>query len=272
MTVYRKWSRSDLLFLIETLMPNRTDKEHLIQIIQDDEEFIQAMLKDDRVFQRLMAEEEILLKVSPHLYFTVLLLRAQRDLKTESYTLERRQHQKVAIFDTHRVVELLKQKPVLEYLADMLSSFTRIQSFTFAVRARKGIWHKYRVSDFDINSLIRHCEMTDENLRFPSYKRIADVCLFLVGMFPDHIEARSRYPLSGEVRPHVKSEICNTLEDFEAYGRAFYRLAAEHDMAKAQKMDEVLDTLSENFILAEKPLRLLGDHYLRWRKHTVFGL
>ena len=38
----------------------------------------------------------------------------------------------------------------------------------------------------------------------------------------------------------------------EAYGRVFYRLAAEHELARREGLDEVLLTLSEHFILAEK--------------------
>ena len=58
MTAIRwRWSRRDLLFMIETLMPERDDKEHVVDIVQDDEPFVEAMLDNDRLFQRLMAEE-----------------------------------------------------------------------------------------------------------------------------------------------------------------------------------------------------------------------
>ena len=76
-------------------------------------------------------------------------------------------------------MDLLSQKQIRDYLAEMLVSFTRIESFTLPVRVRKGIWRKYRFNDLNVDSLIRYCQAVDEEYRFRFYKRIADVCLFL---------------------------------------------------------------------------------------------
>ncbi len=264
--------RHDLLFMVETLIPGSQPRERLTDLVQDDEQFIEAMLDDDRLFQRLMSEEEILLKVSPWLFFTVLLRRARRDLEQEAFTVERRSRQKVIIFDTDQVIQLLEQESLRNYLAGMLASFTRVESSTVPVRVRKGVWRKYRTSDLNVESLIRYCQAVDEEFRFESYKRIADVCLFMAGMFPEYIEAQYRYPLSRQIRPRVKGRICSSLEDYEAHGRAFYRLAAEHKRARWEGLDDVLAVLSENFILAEKPLIFLADRYLRFAKHGLFEL
>jgi hypothetical protein len=262
----------DLRFLIETLMPESRDKEHAASLIQGDERLIEAMLDDDRLFQRLMAGEEILLRVSPWLFFTVLLRRARRDLEQESFTVERRHQQKVVLFDTDRVIQLLEQEPLRGYLAAMLASFTHVESVTVPVRVREGIWRRYRASDLDVESLMRYCQALDEEFRFEPYKRIADVCLFLAGMFPDYVEAQHRYPLSRQLRPRMKGRLCRSLEDYEAHGRAFYRLAAEHERARLEGLEDVLAALSENFILAEKPLMFLADRYLRFTRHRLFEL
>jgi len=264
--------RRDLLFMIETLMPARDDKEHVADLIREDETFIEAMLDDDHLFQRLMGKEEVLLLVSPRLFFTVLLRRARRDLEREAFTIERRSRQKVPVFDTEQVIQLLEQEPLLDYLAGMLASFTRVESTTVPVRVRKGVWHKYRVSDLDVDSLVRYCQTLDEPFHFEPYKRIADLCLFLAGMFPEHIEAQYRYPQSLQIRPEVRGRICRRLEDYEAHGRAFYRLASEHERARVERLDDVLATLSENFILAEKPLAFLSNRYLRFARHSLFEL
>jgi len=267
-----RWTleRRDLLFMVETLMPEGDDREGAADLIQEDEAFIEAMLDDERLFRRLMSEEEILLRISPWLFFTALLRQARRDLEGEAFTVERRSQQKVVIFDTDRVIELLEQEPLRDYLAGMLASFTRVESVTVPVRVRKGVWRKYRVSDLDVDSLMRYCQALDEAFHFEPYKRIADVCLFLAGMFPEYIDAQYRYPLSGQLRPRVRSRTCRNLEDYEAYGRAFYRLAAEHEMARVEGLDEVLAALSDNFILAEKPLAFLADRYLRLARHRLF--
>jgi hypothetical protein len=265
-------SHNDLLFMVEALIPERSDKGHLIELIKDDEGFIEAMLRDEELFDRVIGDEEILVKISPKLFFAVLLERIRRDLEKETYTVERRHLQRIAVFDSDKVVDLLSRKQIRDYLAEMLASFTRIESFTLPVRVRKGIWRKYRFNDLNVASLIRYCQAVDEDHRFRFYKRIADVCLFLAGMFPGHIETQYRYPLSRKMRPRVMGQSRRSIEDYEEEGRAFYERAAEHEVAKAQNLDGVLSTLSENFTLAEKPLAFMSDHYLWFRKHKLFEL
>lgn len=264
--------RRDLLFLIEALMPDTSDRDRAAERIQSDDELIETMLDDDRLFQRLMEEEHILLHVSPWLFFTVLLRRVQRDLEREAFTVERRSRQKVLLFDADRVNQLLAPEPMRDYLATMLASFTRVESVTVPVRVRQGIWRRYHTSDLDVEGLMRYCQSLDEAFHFGPYKRIADVCLFLTGVFPEYIDAQNRYPLSRKLRPRMKGRILRTREDYEAHGRAFFRLAAEHQDARAQGLDDVLATLSENFILAEKPLTFLASRYLNVARHNLFEL
>jgi hypothetical protein len=268
----QRWSQRDLLFVADTLVPERSDREHIVHLLQEDESLLDAMLQDDRLFRQLMAEEEIFLLVSPEFFFKVLLLRARRDLETESYTIERRHLQKVALFDASQVVDLLARPAVGDYLASMLASFTRINSITIPIRVRKGIWRRIRVNDLDVDSLARYAQTLEEEHRFWAYQRIGDACLFLTGIFPEHVSARPRYPDSGTPRLRVRSSLLSSLEDYESFGRTFYRLAAEHKLARLQGISEVLALLSENFILAEKPLNFVTEHYLSLRKNHLFKL
>jgi len=264
--------RHDLQFMAGTLMPGTRITEHTLDAIRSDDRFIEAMLDDDRLFEKLMAEEDVLLLISPWLFFNVLLRRARHDLERETFTLERRHQQKVVIFDTDRVIELLDQEALRDYLAAMLASFTRVESVTVRVRVREHLWRKYRTNTFDVEGLTAYCQTLDESMRFGCYRRIGDVCLFLTGMFPEHIEAQYRYPLTRQLRPRMKGRIVTSREDYEAYGRAFYRLAAEHEQAASQGMADVLATLAEDFIVAEKPLAFLADRYLRFTRHKLFEL
>ena len=263
-------THTDLLFLVDTFIPESHDRERSVAAIEHDEGLIQGMLDNEQLFQRLMSDEEMLVRISPRLFFTVLLRQVQRDLKGESYTTERRSQQRVVLFDADEVGQLLAREPLREYLAAMLASFTRLRSVTVPVRVQRGIWHKYRISDLDVESLMRYAEALDEEVRFEPYRRIADVCLFLAGMFPDYIEANYRYPLTREPRPRVKGRLLRSLEDYERHGRAFYRLTAGHARARAEGLDGVLATLSEEFVLAEKPLAFLSSHYLNFRRYRLF--
>jgi hypothetical protein len=91
-------------------------------------------------------------------------------------------------------------------------------------------------------------------------------------MFPEHIETQYRYASSRQIRPRSRGRIVASLEDYENHGRAFYRLAAEHEAALSEGLDEVLATLSEHFVLAEKPLTFVANRYLLFTRHKLFDV
>jgi hypothetical protein len=253
--------------MVQTIFPQRTDGKNLVENVRRDNDAVEGMLADRRLFDRVMGEETILLQVTPKLFFSVLLRQARRDLRQASYTVEWRSRQKIPVFDSDRVVDLLSDRELCDYLADMLTSFTRVESVTWRVRVRRGIWHKHRVSDLDIDGLMRLCESVEEFYRFSLYKRIGDVCLFITGMFPESVMDKGGLAPSSSRRRRPR-----TLEDYEREGSRFYQLAADHEVAAIMDLSPVLSTLAEDLTLAEKPLRFLSEHYLLTRKHTLFGI
>ena len=114
--------------------------------------------------------------------------------------------------------------------------------------------------------------MVEPGNRYEWYTRIGDTCLFLSGLFPEFIEAQHRYPMSRQPRPRTRGAICSSREDYEGQGRAFYRLASEQQDARDLEMADVLQTLSDSFILAEKPLAFLSERYLRFTKNQLFDV
>jgi hypothetical protein len=265
-------AHQDLVFLVETLMPLTDDVEEAADRIRSDEMLLEAMLEDDELFQRLLGDDEVLVQVSPWFFFAVLLRRARHDMQQETYTVERRARQKVHLFDADLVLKLLEQDALRDYLASMLASFTRITSVTIPVRVRKGVWRRIRTNDLDVDSMMRYCERVDEANRFGVYKRIGDACLFMSGMFPEYIDNQYRYAQSRQIRPQSRGRVVASLEEYEKHGQAFYRLAAEHETARAEGLREVLVTLSENFVLAEKPLAFLSRRYLQFVRHKLFNV
>jgi hypothetical protein len=272
MELATKLNRRDLLFLVDTLLLWRTDRDQEAERIGADEPLLKTMLEDGRLFERLVTDENILLQVSPWLFFTVLLRRAWRDLAREAFTVEQRGRRKITLFDTDRIVKLLEQEAVRDYLATLLASFTRLESVTVLVETKPGAWRAYHTNELNVPGMIRYSQTLDEAFRFAPYRRLGDACLFLTGLFPEHINNQHRYPASGRVRPRSKSQIVQTLEDYESHGRRFYRLAAEHPQARLEVLDAVLSTLSDNFILARKPLTFMADRYLQFGKHSLFDL
>ena len=66
-------SDKDLDFLVETVSPGVIDKPKLKQIVKEDEGFRNTFIDDEKVFRRLVNEKEAFLKISPALFFEVLL-------------------------------------------------------------------------------------------------------------------------------------------------------------------------------------------------------
>ena len=272
LTTWKQVSLSDrdLEFLVETVSPGVSDRVRLKQIIRDDDDFRKNFITSDKVFQRLMDDDEILLKISPHLFFEILLRRAGTDLSKKGYTLEREQRMRIAVFDTEELLGLLSEEAIVFYLADMLSSFTRVQSYAISFRVRKGVWRKIRFNDLDIFSLMALCDAVDEELRPGLYKRIADICLFMLGMFGDYVALEYRYPVSRKPRPQIAGRPRISPQEYEAEGRRFYRLAAEHSASADVELSETFRILSENFQRAKKPLNFIADNYLLQKRSAFF--
>ncbi|MBW2029741.1 MAG: hypothetical protein JRH06_09870 [Deltaproteobacteria bacterium] len=263
-------TENDLDFLVETVSPDVKDKPRLKQILQEDEDFKKSFICDEKVFHRIMDDEKIFLKVSPALFFEVLLRKAVDDLKEVGYTVEKTSHMRIPVFDSKEVVELLEKESLLVYLADMLSSFTRIESYTITFRA-KGFLKKIRFNDLDINSLRHFSEAVGEEHRFGFYKRIADICLFILGIFPDYVERNYRYPFSGQMRPKIRGEDRIGPEEYESEGKKFYKLAAECLSDREPEISDIFWDLHGNFQRAKKPLNFISDHYLQYRRDKLFG-
>ena len=257
-------SDGDLDFVIGLAAPNASDPERLKLLARQDGDFRKALVSDDAVFERVMADDEAFVRISPGLYFEVLLRRAFRELGTATHTVERSGGQLIPVFDTDEVVELLETPGVQEYLAEMLASFTRVESYVRPVRVRKGVWRKVRYSDMDVDGLVRLCAEADESQRLRFYKRIADVCLFVTGVFRDH--APSSSGSAAGVRRGRRS-----LEDYETEGRRFYGLAAGHPGARALGLSETFGLLREHFTSARKPLAFISSQYLHSRRHRLFA-
>jgi len=262
---------ADLDFLVSNAAPDAVDKERLKQLIREDPDFREAFVADDRVFERLSADDEIFLKISPALYFEVLLRRALRELRAATHTIEQSGKQRIPVFDAGEVSKFVSRPDVLEYLAGMLASFTRIRSYVTHVRLAHGVRRRVRFNDMDVDSLVTLCAATDEENRLALYKRIGDVCLFVSGVFPGHARD-ARYAGAGQSRPVAPIRLRRGLEDYEREGQRYYGLAEAHPAARALGTSEIFGLLSAHFTSARKPLTFLANQYLHSDARHLFGL
>ena len=122
----------------------------------------------------------------------------------------------------------------------------------------------------DVDSLMRVCASVKKSQRFSYYKRIADGCLFVSGIFPDHVLRAGRVASGGVRYPSVARGRCG-IEDYEMEGRRFYGLARQQGEAETLRLSGVFDLLHQHFTPARKPLNFIATRYLHSRKHHLFG-
>jgi hypothetical protein len=127
------------------------------------------------------------------------------------------------------------------------------------IRLRPGRWARHRFNDLDLRSLIRHTAALEEEERFGWYRRIGDLCLFLLGVFPDSAPGTRGSPAAQRL----------SRADFLQSGRSFYAAAAKHPRADLA-VAEVLARLAETFELAVKPLDHLASRYLATLRDRLF--
>jgi len=266
-----EFSSGDIYLLISTVDPDLLSK---IDSISSDHEFIENMMEQGavRVFHRIMLldENELTTSITPRFLFEVLLRTARFELKNRGYTVERSSSMKVPVFDSQDVVDFMENREVVRYLADMLTSFTKIQSYTIPIRVRKGFWRRIRFNDMDIDSLMRYCQTVEEESRFKIYKRIADLCLFLLGIFPEYVTPVLSSSFPGQTGPGMFGRMRRSAREYIEEGRRFYKLAAEHQDSSRAGLTGVMLLLHEQFDLARKPLNYISENLIQFKKVKLF--
>lgn len=271
-----KWpyfSEKDLDFIVEHAAPGSSDRERMKRLVLDDVKFRDAIVGDQALFDRVINDEEVFLQVSPALYFEILLRKAHRELEEATHTVERSGRDSVPVFDTGEVLKLMKRPMIIEYLASMMASFTRIRSCVVPVRVRRGVRCRFRYNDMDIDSLVRVASNADPLEQYGYYKRIADVCLFVSGVFPDNTQ-RGYGPSAGvPASPLTRLQRTRrSIEDYEREGRMFYALAQAHPTARTLELSNVFAVLKEDFAAARKPLTLIATRFLHAHRRQLFGI
>ena len=266
----RRLTPADLAFLRDVLGPDAPEDGELARLLIEDEEYRANTLGDPRTFEAVTSHEETMSAASPRLFFEILLRRAVGDLRNAPYTVERTGSDRAPVFDTAAVVELTEKPSILHYLATLLASFTKVHSHTERVWVRRGVVRKVRYSDLDVHSMLRLARETDEQERLPVYRRTADLCLFILGMFPDFAATAHRYPGSGALRGQSAMRRRLGTEEYENVAAQMYALAAQY--RSGDEMGEVFQTLGEHVTEAKKPINFLSEHYLGYKREQLFGM
>jgi hypothetical protein len=246
-------TESDLRFVVETVTTRRRDHDNVIELVRDKEELLEAMLNDPKLAERLLNEEHVFVRVSPYLMFAVLLRRVRRDLEARSFLFERDERgRRIPIFEAAQATQLLGDVGTRDYLVEMLCSFVRTNTSLFYWKER-GAWHRRKFSDLDMDDMIGLCQLVEPAFKPRLYKRVADISLFLTGIYPDHSSSFTRRPWSRFTR-------AKAVADYEREGRRFYLLAAREP--EPPWPASLFRDLAQKFTLAREALNTLNDSYL----------
>ena len=167
---------------MDSLAPNAGERPTLARAVREDREIREAVLGDDRIFHAVIDTEEAFIHVSSYLFFTVLLLRARRDLRDQGYTVEREGDFAMPVFDSDAVCEFLQPAEIRDYLVGVLAGFVKTEQRSVTLRRREGRQRRMRVNGLALRILIRYCRTIQEEHRFLRYSHIADLCLFASGV------------------------------------------------------------------------------------------
>ena len=236
--------------MLHAVAPGRRVRGRLGDAFREDREIREGMLVSEPLADAVLRADEPLLRVSPLLFFSVLVARVRRDLSSRRFTVEAAGRHAAVVFDAGAALAFLAKPQVFDYLVLLLVSFVHVRQVVAAVADERG--RSLRFDTLDLHGLIQAAALAGEPERYSAYQRVADLCLFTIGVFPERLRAAG-----GRTAAAVRAEWMDN-------GSRFYRLASRQPTAQERSMDVVLTELADNFNLAAKPLNVLSERYL-WR-------
>jgi len=235
----------------------------LVRAWRDEPSLVEPALDDERVVRHLMADPGLVVALSPRFLFSVLLRRIRRDLSEIPYTVERiHADGRLVVFDAAIAHSLLRAPAIFDYLVDLLVSFERAE--TVVVQRVSDPVRVHRLNTLSIEDMMELAGLIDPTMRPMVFRRIGDIALFTTGLFPAAVVRGQRPTLAA--RPAAPPRQRLRIEDYEAEGRRFYRLAADRLVSSHHALAQVLVRLSEEFTAARKPLTVLSERYVTWAR------
>ncbi|MGH7919992.1 MAG: hypothetical protein ACREQM_08620 [Candidatus Dormibacteraceae bacterium] len=257
---------------------------------------VQALLLDDAAVEEALASPDVyealfgaqpleaLVVASPFLCFAVLLERLRQDLAGTSFLSERAGlRQRVPVFDVAGPRDWLDVRRRRVFLADLLASYTRVAVETVWFRTGRG-WRRRRFSDLSPLNLAELVELVPPDQRPGVLRRLGDLCLFLSGVFGDHVNQHPLEPRhltrlarllggpesGGQFPEAMPSELVlaggGGVWELDWVGQRAYRLAAR----QAGPDRSVLEEVADGFGRARRVLDALTREHLRLARSDWF--
>jgi len=216
--------------------------------------------------------------VSPFLAFGVVVHRAVTDLSAMGYLPERSgPRQRVPVFDTPELRDFLGSAARRLFLAELLTSFTRVASGRYRFGSG-GRAQTRRFSELDPVRFAGLLDVAPEESRPGIYRRLGDVSLFLAGVFPDYSAGNAFGPVNvtrllraARVPADQRDALATApaLDLLEYLGARWYRAALALAPVQTAKLAVVGD-VAGRFRQARRVLNHLADRYLLGPGSTWF--
>lgn len=142
----------------------------------------------------------------------------------------------------------IEDRNVADYVAEMLAEFSRVENVRCVVPG------KPHPLDYFFEMLAA-LQTADDQTSFYIRSHIGNQSLFFSGVFPEHIRYRAEYKGFPDLRY------------YQEIGRANFRVARDHRLARKYELDAVFDTLAEQFHHARKALNDLADRIFTLTDH-----
>lgn len=260
------------LILAAGVRPENT--ERVLSLVRNEPQAMDQLFSHPAVYEWLFnnQKDRPYLRISPMVAFSVLVHRTAAELENISYVQEwTAPRQRLPVFAVAEMRRFLADRRRRFYLADLLSSFTKVMSGSILVKTARGR-RRQRYNELDPVALARLAMLVKGEERMAVYRRLGDLALFLTGVFPDHT---GRYPLRpidierlarvakmsslelmtlGEAA--LAEDPYGAISVYERLGQRWYHLAA------AAVGDDGLRMMAEHFREGRRILNFLADRHL----------
>lgn len=152
----------DLQFLIENFPRPGRSYEEIAQLVHQFPSPIESLLNSNSLFDKIQDKQQLILAISPFLFFSVLLRRSLIDRR------------------------ILGDKSVVNYIANLLSIFVKSDRLH---RIHRNDEHTHHY----LTDMIQEAVEADSHRQFLIYSHIGNYSLYMTGLFPQWIEYRRRY-------------------------------------------------------------------------------
>ncbi|MDA8313955.1 MAG: hypothetical protein M0010_02080 [Actinomycetota bacterium] len=207
--------------------------------------------------------------VSPFLAFAVAVHRTAVALEDATFVEEHMgARRRIPVFDVAVLRALLDDALRRYFFVELLASYTRVSSGVTWRRTALG-WRRQRFSELDPVHLASLLDVVGPSERPGVYRRLGDLSLFLLGVFPDHPplpvgSAAGRLARQGGLQAE-EAEDLDAVTLFERLGTTWYRTAIRLAAVAGVPVTgtfAVLGEVADHFHEARRVLNAVTDRYL----------